>query len=323
VAVKVAKGTGKVGEWRKECNDMQQLRLDGCKAGGEAQRLAEMFLPTCLEVDQVGSVSYYVMQAAGTRGISDFAKKIKNDADTQKRVFAQTVAAVYSLHGIGWTHNDLHGHNIVLDSTDDVALIDFGEIKGHHRGLGNKHDANAVWRWAAVLADCPEGAQYPKLMKSFFSQKSKDELTARSKELLTCLQTKWKADQEFLTAFETVLTSAIKITEDQHIEELFNTKFIQQNLPPLKNVYPWDGKGKCSASGLDKKKQGAAPKAPARLPTGRPTKGDRVKVKTTGKCATIMKDDRDGVPYKVKYDNGEVQRMLLREVQVTWASECF
>jgi len=261
------------------------------------------------------------MQAAGTTGISDYAIKIKNDVAMQKLIFAQTVAAVYSLHGIGWTHNDLHGHNIVVDGTNDVALIDFGEIKGHHRGLGYKHDSNSVWRWAAVLADCPDGARYPTLMTSFFSEASRNELTARSEELLSCMKTKWQADQEFLDAFQLVLRSAIKITEDQQIKELFDTKFIQKYLPPLKNTFPWDGQGKCSASGLEKKKL-SAPIAPQRLPSGRPTKGDRVMVKATGKCVEIINDDKDSVPYKVRSDSGEVQRVALREVQVGWASEC-
>jgi len=251
VAVKVAKGSGNVAEWQKECREMKQLRTDACSAGAKAQLLAEMYLPTCLEVGEAGPVSYYVMQAAGKHGIKSFAKSIKDDVVLQKSIFAQTVAGVYSMHGIGWTHNDLHGENIVVDDNNFVGLIDFGEIKGHHRGLGKKHDANNIWRWAAAVADCPEGAQYPTLMKSFFSQKNKDELTGRSKELLACLESKWQPGQEFLTAFELVLTNTIKIAEDQEIEQLYETSFVQQNLPPVTSIYPWDGEGCMSAADLD------------------------------------------------------------------------
>jgi len=321
VAIKIAKGNGHQAEWQKECREMQQLRLDACTGGKESQQLAEAFLPTCLEVGQAGSDAYYVMQAAGTTGIADGAKKLKNNIPVQKAVFAQTVGAVYALHGIGWTHNDLHGHNIVMDNSNDIALIDFGEIKGHHRGLGYKHDVNSIWRWAAVLGNCPAKAQYPRLMKSFFSKKSKAELTERSQALLKCMKNKWKADAEFLKAFEVALTESIKITEDQHVEGLFRTKFIQKHLPALQNVYPWDGDGKCKASGLQVKKHVAA--APKKMGTGRPTKGDKVKELATGKCAEIIKDDKDPMsPYKIQYEDGTIKRQFLRVVQVAWASEC-
>lgn len=319
VALKIAKGTAKIAEWRKECADMQQMRRDACRAGGQAQQLAEQFLPTCLDVGTAGPVSYYVMQAAGSTGITDFAKKHKGNVPKQKKAFAQTVAAVQALHGIDLTHNDLHGHNIVLDANDDIALIDFGEIKGHHRGLGYKHDVNAVWRWAGELANCPENSQFPRSLGHWLSKKSKDELTERKGHLLQCLQTKWEVDEEFVTTMDMVLTDAIKITADQHIKELFDTEFVQSNLPALKNANPWDDNGKCSASGLDKKKHTGL-KAPKM--SGRPTKGDWIKDKTTGKCAEIIKDDNDATPFQIRYGDGTVKKQFVRVVHVAWASEC-
>lgn len=319
VAIKVAKpNTGGHGEWQRECGDMQSLRLAACQDGQKAQQLAEAFLPTCLEVGRTGSLSFYVMQAAGTTGISDKARQIQHNVPLQKQIFSQTVAAVYSLHGIGYTHNDLHGHNIVVDDGNSVALIDFGEIKHHHRGLGYKHDANSVWRWAAELAACPDEAKFPRLMKSFFSKASRDELTERSKHLLTCLKDKWSADEEFISAFRVVLEAAVKIESDQRIKLLFETAFVQNNLPQLQSAFPWDGDGKCSSSGLEKKQH----KSPKRVKmSGRPTKGDRVKDKMTGRCGTVSQDDGSTIPYKLKYDDGS-SSMFLREVQVTWASEC-
>jgi serine/threonine protein kinase len=318
VAIKVAKpNTGGHGEWEKECREMQSMRLVACQHGRAAQQLAEAFLPTCLEVGRTGSQSFYVMQAAGTMGISDKAKQIRHNVPLQKNIFAQTVAAVYSLHGIGLTHNDLHGHNIVVDG-DSVALIDFGEIKGHHRGLGYKHDANSVWRWAAEIAACPENAAFPRLMKSFFSKTSRDELTERSEHLLTCLKDKWDGDDEFISAFRVVLEDAIKISADQHIAQLFETAFIQNNLPELQSAFPWDGDGKCTSSGLEVK-QHTVPK-PVKM-SGRATVGDRIKDKTSGRCGTVTQDDHSAIPYKLKYDDGTASR-FLREVQVAWASEC-
>jgi len=321
VAIKIAKGGGKISEWRKECDDMQQMRLAACRGGSQAQQLAEQFLPTCLEVGSAGSVSFYVMQAAGATGISDFARKTAHDLPLQKRAFAQTVAAVYSMHGIDYTHNDLHGHNIVLDASNDVALIDFGEIKGHHRGIGYKHDVNSIWRWAASLAHCPESAQFPRLMKSFFSQKNRQELAERKAQLMACLKVKWSVDDRFVHTFDSILSDVILIKEDQRVRELFDTEFVQENLPPLKNAYPWDGNGKCKASGLAKK-QHVGLKAKKQVGGTRPTVGDRVRDAISKKCVTIIKDDKDSVPYKVKLDDGTVERLQRRVVQVAWAPEC-
>jgi len=319
VAIKVAKPNEKnnLAMWQKECNDMQQLRLDACAKGGKAQQLAENFLPTCLKVDKAGSSVFYAMQAAGTTGISDFARTVKHDVTAQKHVFAQVVAAVYALHGIGYTHNDLHGHNIVLSGTD-VALIDFGEIKGHHRGLGYKHDANSVWRWAATLADCPEDAQFPRLMKSWFSKASKDKLTRRSQNLLSCLKQRWKADDEFIKGFATILEEAIKITPDQHVKLLWESKFVQENVGPLSAVFPWSGNGQCTASGLAKKT--LKPKQ-RKNSSGRPTVGDKVMNKQSRKCCKITEDDASTMPYRCQYDDGS-KTLFLRKELVTWASEC-
>jgi len=318
VAIKVAKASNNnFGMWQKECTEMQQLRLDACAKGGKAQQLAENFLPTCLEVAKSGSAVYYVMQAAGTTGISDFARTVQHDKVAQKHVFAQVVAAVFSLHGIGYTHNDLHGHNIVLNG-NDVALIDFGEIKGHHRGLGYKHDANSVWRWAATLANCPEDAQFPRTMKSFFSKASKDELTRRSQNLLSCLKASWSADDEFINSFARILEDAIKITPDQHINLLWESKFVQDHVGKLSTVFPWNGNGRCAASGLAKKTLEPTQK---KKPSGRPTVGSKVMDKRAKKCCEIIKDDGSSQPYKCKYADGK-ESLFLRKELVTWASEC-
>merc|ERR1719265_1609362 len=69
-------------------------------------------------------------------------------------MFLRLWAAVYALHAVGYTHNDLHGGNIVVDDKDNVALIDFGEVVGHHAGKGYKHDINSLWQWSSVVLGC-------------------------------------------------------------------------------------------------------------------------------------------------------------------------
>jgi len=168
VAIKVAKQAGRDAMWRAECSDMQNLRIEACAAGPQFQENAERYLPTCVEIGGHGDSAYYVMQAAGTTGIEDAAPRMLHDVEQQKNTFAQLVAAVYTLHGLGYTHNDLHGHNIVMDGPD-LALIDFGEIAPHHRGLGYKHDVNSIWRWANALAQCGEASTFPLTMRNFFA----------------------------------------------------------------------------------------------------------------------------------------------------------
>merc|ERR1719265_2004207 len=103
------------------------------------------------------------MHAAGGRGIGSMIKELSRNGHGAS-VFAQLVGAVTAMHGIGYSHNDLHDQNVViLDQSTLVALIDFGETVPLARGKrsgGYKEDENVLARNAAKLARCPADAQY-------------------------------------------------------------------------------------------------------------------------------------------------------------------
>lgn len=196
----------------------------------------QQYVPTCTEVGPTSTGAYYVMHAAGTTGIKD-APEMNFAVSTQKSIFAQFVASIWALHAVDTTHNDLHGQNIVLDGTGEsmhLALIDFGELKSVARSwkVDYKRDSNAVWRWAAVLAGCEDGAQWPNW------KTSKDDLWGRAAKFKSCISTKWEPDDHFMNAMDQLIKSAINEGDDHYIKEIYYTAFVESNMPPSKVVYP-------------------------------------------------------------------------------------
>lgn len=241
VAVKVAKMDGKFSSFRRECSEMQDLRKAACSQSKEFLQLAQNFVPTCLEVGEetAGGKAFFTMHAAGTKGISKSERVKRNigfDVPQQKKAFAQMVAAVYGLHGIGFAHNDLHGNNIVFDADDELALIDFGDVtpaKIAYTGAGLKRDGNAIWRWGASLAGCKDFTfKYLKTPKS-----KQDEPRAK---ILACVRDAWSMDDASLSAFGDVVLASSAQKSDQKLGPLYKSAFVQANLPPLKNTFPWD-----------------------------------------------------------------------------------
>lgn len=236
VAVKLAKSGGKLKKWTSECSAMQRLHLDACKAktDGQALKLMETYIPTCLEVGGTKNDPYYVMQAAGTQRIGHVGSSKLSSAD-RISVFAQLVAAVYALHssGKGWSHNDLHGGNAVLDGAR-VALIDFGSLRtlGDAKQAGSKRDGNRLWEHTATIFKCGPDATWDR-------KAAKDKQRTMAKKLKECLKQSWGADGAFLAALDTVLEADIESEADQHIKELYETSFVQKHLPATDDHFKW------------------------------------------------------------------------------------
>jgi len=152
---------------------------------------------------------------------------------SKKKAFSQLVAAVWGLHGAGFAHNDLHGNNIVFDKGNELALIDFGDVSPltmGYTGAGLKRDANAVWRWGAALSGCHKHTY--KYLKT--PQSRRDGV---KQNLLDCMKDAWGMDEKSLAALRTIIDTCAAQTPDQHIQELFQSPFVQKYLPALKKDF--------------------------------------------------------------------------------------
>merc|ERR1719262_610945 len=114
---------------------MKRLRQAACK-NEEQMKLAERYLPSCLEVGGTNEAPYIIMHAAPPNGIGAAMNHLHGSAGAH--VFAQLVGAVTAMHGVGYTHNDLHNQNVVVkmakDGSAELSLLDFGEVVPLARG---------------------------------------------------------------------------------------------------------------------------------------------------------------------------------------------
>jgi len=231
VAVKLSKSANKLESWKKECRKMQNVHLNACKIGPEALGLMETYIPTCLEVGGTSNEPYYVMHAAGTQRIGKTAKKLSQE--DQVKVFSQLVAALYALHSQGWGHNDLHGGNVVLDGSR-LSLIDFGSLRplDTSKTRNSKRDGNRLWEHAAAVGHCGKDSQWDRHAQN-------NDLQKRATKLKECLKKGWSVDDNFITALDKVLQADISSEKNQHLTELFQTKFVQDHLPAVDNHFQW------------------------------------------------------------------------------------
>jgi len=241
VAVKVGKGgkgEGRFNSWKDECESMQAMRMAGCHGGHELYALHQMYLPTCTKVARLKDSAYYVMHAAGVDTIGK-ATKLGYTAAQKRTAFFQLIAAVYALHAVDLTHNDLHGNNACLDDTrgfTHLALIDFGSLKTQERSWkrGYKRDSNAIWRHGAQLAECPEEAQWPRNSGEKQAQAFKE-----------CMNKFADGEPTFVKAMNTLIDGDVAEDTDHHIEGVYKSKLVQDNLPKNQVFYPWEGAGQC------------------------------------------------------------------------------
>jgi len=231
VAVKSSKLPGTLSFWRHECAAMEELRVQACHTGRHEFELSQMYLPTCVSVAGDDQHAWYVMHAAGTNDMETIRTRGLNRHD-EKKVFAEMLGAVGLLHSLGHTHNDLHGHNIVLDHTE-LALIDYGSMRPIARAKrdGYKRDGNAIWRWTGEIAQCPPEALW---------QMGDPTAMATAKPFfLQCIQSRWSPGQAFMSALEAVADADIAQSIEQHVVALFETDFVQQHMPAFRAIYPW------------------------------------------------------------------------------------
>lgn len=236
VAVKVGKATESLSQWQQECTEMQLLRVGSCRAGIEINQLNEQYLPTCLGVGSTPSGNFYIMHAAGTEGIEDITGRTVAE---RKSIFAQFIGAIYAMHSLHYTHNDLHGQNIVLDG-NKLAIIDFGNMVDDLLAARSTYmrDGNAAWRWTALLADCPGDAWWSETAGGFAARQLADNFK-------NCLRDRWGADEASIQAFEGVLNKDIHELPTQGIRSLYRSRLVQENLPKFDKIYPWSGAEGC------------------------------------------------------------------------------
>jgi len=237
VAVKVGKETESLSQWQQECTEMRLLRVGSCRAGLEVNHLNLQYIPTCLGVGSTDRGNYYIMHAAGTEGIEDITGR---SVAERKSIFAQFIGAIWAMHSLDYTHNDLHGQNIVLDG-NKLAIIDFGNmVNGQEFAARSTYmrDGNAAWRWTALLADCPGDAWWSESAGGFLARQLADNFKR-------CLRERWGADDASVEAFEGVLSKNIHELPTFGIRRLFQSQLVQSNLPRFENIYPWDGADGC------------------------------------------------------------------------------
>jgi len=254
VAIKVgkvasaARKTAQLQEWTNECDDMKQLRVQACEGGKEVLKLHEHYMPSCFGVGSYSKGAYYAMHAAGPTPIRD-APNMGFTAEQSQKVFAQFVQAVYSLHVIGMSHNDLHGQNIVIKG-DSLQLIDLGSLKTTVRSWkkGYKRDSNAIWRWGAVLAGCGSDAQWPD------NKPGKAVVQVRADAFESCLKQKWSPDSNFMNALHILLGGDVEESKNHHILELYQTDWVQTRTPALKSKFVSDETKSSGCTGWSKPK---------------------------------------------------------------------
>lgn len=237
VAVKSSKLPGTLGFWRHECAAMEELRVAACHTGQREYELSQMYLPTCVSVSGNDEHAWYVMHAAGTQDMETIRTRGLS-IDDEKKVFAEMLGAVGLLHSLGHTHNDLHGHNIVLDGTK-LALIDYGSMRTLQNGKRNgyKRDGNAMWRWTAEIAQCDADATW--------QEGDPTAMAAAKPKFLQCIEERWAPDAAFLAVLGQVCDADIAQSQEQHVLRLYQTDFVQQHLPEFRQIYPWSETDGC------------------------------------------------------------------------------
>lgn len=241
VAVKRSKLTSTEGFdiWKEECDSMQQMRLRSCRAGQEFLGLNEQYIPTCIRAGQLSEGHYYIMHAAGITPLNEKYKLSLTAAD-QKSLGAQIVAAMYAMHGIDRTHNDLHHGNIVLDNSKPpkVALVDFGEIVSVAESWTTdyKRDGAAIWRYLGEMARCPKPSWW---------QANKN-TKANGDAFVGCMKTYSGNDKTFVSAIQKVVDGVLAENRDHGVVEVYLSNFIQNHLPKKReSIYPWKASEGC------------------------------------------------------------------------------
>jgi len=262
-AIKVSKWPSNPTLWspRAECEKGQRLHAAAC-GNDELIAETETYLPTCTGghlAQARGDDSYIMMHRAGGLHPTTILRlgegaSHKLPASYQKVVFAELVSAIRTIHQLGFTHNDLHDGNVMLDLPDflqsfpwdrhedtpdpadapalpRVAIIDFGEMVPYAQGWKRdyKRDFNSLWDRTAFLANCPDH------QARWWSTRGSQ---AGAEAFVNCLIDQWGVDNQFVETLWVAIHAATAEADDQHIEDLFQTHFVQSHIPPRDRRYP-------------------------------------------------------------------------------------
>jgi len=265
-AIKVSKWPSRPDLWspRAECEKGQRLHAASC---GDDELIAETetFLPTCTGghlAQGPGDDSYIRMHRAGGLHPTTILRlgegaSHKLPVEYQKVVFAELISAIRLIHKLGFTHNDLHDGNVMLDlpeflesfpwdrrgttpepdltvtdgtAVPRLAVIDFGEMVPYAQGWVKdyKRDFNSVWDRTAFLANCPDH------QARWWSTRGSQ---AGAEAFVNCLIDQWGVDNAFVETLWVAIHAAMEESPDQHMEDLFNTHFVQTHIPARDRRY--------------------------------------------------------------------------------------
>jgi len=246
VAIKVSKKPGKLESWTKECEDMKKLRQAAC-TNDVLLKLAERYLPTCLEVGGTDEAPFIIMHAAPGQGIGASFRGLT--VTKGNKIFAQLVGAVTALHGIGYTHNDLHDGNVMIMhpgvAHPELVLIDFGEVVALDRGTlrgGYKQDETVFAYMAGKLAKCQ-----PQELYGHPQDHNRAQHLIHKGKLLKCLQRNWKISEEVYGALDSVMDEAFNQFQEfigkgaragpTQTVALYNTEWVQEHHQKLESLF--------------------------------------------------------------------------------------
>lgn len=255
-AIKVSKWPSNPTLWspRAECEKGQRLHAAAC-GNEELIAATETYLPTCTGghlAQGPGDDSYIMMHRAGGTAPTTILRLGEGSSHKlppayQKIVFAELVQAIHTIHSLGFTHNDLHDGNVILDLPDflqsfpwdrhdgtpspaeapslpRLAIIDFGEMVPYAQGWKRdyKRDFNSLWDRTAFLANCPDH------QARWWSTRGAQQ---GAEAFVNCLKDQWQIDSQFEETMWVAIHAAMEEADDQHIGDLFNTAFVQSHLP--------------------------------------------------------------------------------------------
>jgi serine/threonine protein kinase len=245
-------GDGNQGAGAEECGRAREVQYRACGAGEAAMKAAQSYLPSC---DGYGTLKsgggYVVLPMAGGTDFNHFGDQLKKaplPIEVQKSIFAQLVAGIYALHKGGISHNDMHGKNVLINKDNEVAIVDFGlgttyPCSKSRNQNGYARDGNMLYAYTAMVGNCGSKNQWPGVWIGFVT----DNNSYRRKQArcMEVLKENWGIDAEFENALQKVWTANVERDTDQHIEGLFNTKFVQKNLPKSSTRFQLRGTDQC------------------------------------------------------------------------------
>lgn len=252
VVVKVAGGKGDQGAGEVECGRAKFIHYAACGKGEAVVKAAQSYLPGC---DYYGTLKngngYLVLPMAGGTDFNKFGKKIEKDPlpiKDQKRLFAEIVGGIYGLHKVGISHNDMHGKNVIVNSKNQVSILDYGlgttyPCPKYRNQNGYARDGNMFYKYTAMVANCGKKNQWPGVWIG--SVTDKKSYRRKQERCLEVIKENWDIDSEFEDALMGVWEGNVEKDVDQHFERLFKTKFVQKNLPPSSTRFALDGMEKC------------------------------------------------------------------------------